>query len=102
VEGKGGTNRRRHPKLIKRPLRLLIGAHYLSLELRALAFGAEYRSETGRMDTALRSLLPGLTAFWRSDVSNTRGENLYETLISIAGVMNWRHVEVLVHGRRTR
>ena len=70
------------------------GAHYLSLELRALAFGAEYRSETGRMDTALRSLLPGLTAFWRSDVSNTRGENLYETLISIAGVMNWRHVEV--------
>jgi len=46
------------------------------------------------MDTALRSLLPGLTAFWRSDVSNTRGENLYETLISIAGVMNWRHVEV--------
>jgi len=70
------------------------GAHYLSLELRALAFGAEYRSETGRMDTALRSLLPGLTAFWRSDVSNTRGEIYNETLISIAGVMNWRHVEV--------
>jgi CHAT domain-containing protein len=67
--------------------------HYPSLELRAIAFEAGYRRGTGSADRGLRDLFNGLATFWETDVSSTRGENLYSALFNVAQAMNWHHVE---------
>jgi len=58
----------------------------ISVSSFALCIWCGIRSETGRMDTALRSLLPGLTGVLAIGCIQHAGENLYETLISIAGL----------------
>jgi CHAT domain-containing protein/tetratricopeptide (TPR) repeat protein len=67
--------------------------HYPSLELRAAAFGAVYRSNISSADRGFRDLINGLATFWKSDVASTRGENLYSVLFDFAGTLNWHHVE---------
>ena len=68
--------------------------HYPGLELRAIAFEAAYRRDTGSADRGLRDLVNGLATFWQTDVTSTRGENLYSVLFNIAEARNWHHVEV--------
>jgi CHAT domain-containing protein/tetratricopeptide (TPR) repeat protein len=67
--------------------------HYPGLELRAIAFEAEYRRDTGNADRGMRDLVNGLATFWQTDVSSTRGENLYSVLFNVAEARNWHHVE---------
>jgi CHAT domain-containing protein/tetratricopeptide (TPR) repeat protein len=67
--------------------------HYRGLELRATAFAAGYQLYTSSSDQGLRRLRDALTAFWESDVTSTRGENLYTVLSDIAAVRNWHHIE---------
>jgi CHAT domain-containing protein len=64
-----------------------------SLELRASAFTAAYRSRIGSADRAWSDLVSGLTTYWTSDVTSTRGENLYSVLFQFAGDLNWPRVE---------
>ncbi len=58
-------------------------SRYPELQLRATAFGASYLLDTGSTDQGLRGLRDGLATFWQSDVSDTRGENLYACLSRI-------------------
>jgi len=67
--------------------------HYPSLELRATAFTAGDRRDTGSADRGTSDLINGLAIFWQSDAPNARGENLYTVLEGIAGARNWHHVE---------
>lgn len=69
--------------------------HYPGLELRAVAFAAGYLRDTGNADRGLHDLIHGLATFWHSEVTNTRGENLYSVLFSFAGATGWHHLEAL-------
>ena len=69
--------------------------HYPGLELRAIAFSAACRRDTGSANRGLRDLISGLAMFWQADVISTRGENLYSVLFNTAESRNWLHIEVL-------
>jgi CHAT domain-containing protein len=66
--------------------------HYPGLELRATAFAAVYRGNTGSADRGLRDLIGSLATFWKSDVADARGENLYSVLFNVAWGRNWNQV----------
>ena len=68
--------------------------HYPELQLRATAFGACYLLDTGSTDQGLRELRDGLATFWQSDVSDTRGQNLYTCLSHPSDSIDWPFVEV--------
>lgn len=74
--------------------------HYPGLELRAIAFAAGCRRDTGSADRGLRELINGLSTFWQIDAVNTRGENLYTVLFNIAVSRNWHHLEALALGEK--
>ena len=67
---------------------------YPELQLRATAFGAYDPLDTGSTDQGLRVLRDGLATFWKSDVSDTRGQNLYTVLSSPSDSIDWPYVEV--------
>ncbi len=69
--------------------------HYPGLELRALAFEAAYRRDTANADKGLHDLIDGLSTYWRTNATSTRGENLYSVLFDVAGTRNWHQVEEL-------
>ena len=69
--------------------------HYPGLELRATAFAAGSRRDTGGAERGMHDLINGLAAFWQSDATSTRGENLYSVLFNIADSRDWQEVEVL-------
>jgi tetratricopeptide (TPR) repeat protein len=68
--------------------------HYPGLQLRATAFAAAYRSDTGSSNRGMRDLLDGLATFWQSDASSARGENLYSALFDFASARNWPYTDV--------
>jgi CHAT domain-containing protein/tetratricopeptide (TPR) repeat protein len=66
---------------------------YPDLELRARAFVAFCQRDIGSADRGLNDLFDGLERFWQTDVTNTRGENLYSVLFNMAD--RWHHLEAL-------
>jgi hypothetical protein len=66
---------------------------YSGLELRATSFLAAKIGRTGGADRGFRDLIGGLATFWKSDVGNVRGDNLYTTFFLLAGDRNWHRVE---------
>jgi tetratricopeptide (TPR) repeat protein len=70
--------------------------HYPGLGLRATAFEASYLVNTDNNDGGLRALTQGISTFWASDITNTRGENLYTALSNLAEARNWPNTQALV------
>lgn len=76
--------------------------HYPGLELRATAFEAAYSPGSANGDQRLHSLIDGLETFWHTEATNTRGENLYSVLFSIAGTRDWHYVEAASMAEKIR
>jgi CHAT domain-containing protein/tetratricopeptide (TPR) repeat protein len=65
--------------------------HYPSLALRANSFAATGSLYAGNFNRSLNEIARNLAIFWQSDVSDTRGQNLYAALSDFASVRNWPH-----------
>jgi CHAT domain-containing protein len=63
--------------------------HYPSLELRASTFAATSSLYAGNFDRGLNEITRNLTMFWQSDVTDTRGQNLYAALSDFAEARDW-------------
>ncbi len=70
---------------------------YKDLELRAVAFGANYRSSMSDVPGALQQLKLGLSAYWQSGGSESVGGNLYAVLTEFAFARQWPFVEGFVY-----
>jgi tetratricopeptide (TPR) repeat protein len=68
---------------------------YPELQLRATAFSAACRRDTGETDRGLHDLINGLETFWQTGAPSIRGENLYSVLFNVAGDNGWHHLEAL-------
>jgi CHAT domain-containing protein/tetratricopeptide (TPR) repeat protein len=68
-------------------------ARFPSVELRAVAFRASYERDLVSADQGLLDITHGLATFWKSDVADGRGENLYSVLFDVTGTRNWHYVE---------
>ena len=65
--------------------------HYPSLALRASSFAATSSLYAGNFDRGLNEIARDLAIFWKSDASNTRGQNLYVALSEFAEAKDWPH-----------
>jgi CHAT domain-containing protein/tetratricopeptide (TPR) repeat protein len=65
--------------------------HYPSLVLRASSFAATSSLYAGNFDRGLNEITRNLTMFWQSDVTDTRGQNLYVALSEFAEARDWPH-----------
>jgi CHAT domain-containing protein len=68
--------------------------HYPSLALRASSFAATSSLYAGNFDRGLDEISRDLATFWQSDVTDTRGQNLYAALSEFAEAKNWPHTNV--------
>jgi CHAT domain-containing protein/tetratricopeptide (TPR) repeat protein len=63
--------------------------HYPSLALRANSFAATSSLYAGNFDHGLNKIAENLAMFWQSDISDTRGQNLYTALSEFAEARDW-------------
>lgn len=64
-----------------------------ALELRAIAFGSNYWFSTGDQEEGLRQLRYGLETFWKSDIPDAPGENLYASMIHPSEAFEWPFID---------
>lgn len=72
-----------------------IAAHgrFRALELKAIAFGASYALNAGDLQNGFEDLLAGLNTFWRSDLPDSVGENLYACIFDPSESIDWPYVQ---------